>query len=276
MGMVCQAFKPLIRPAPPEPLQRRPGGAARARAARRAPRRLDKRRLHNAVRLLTGSAADFLDDYFESEILKGYLALVASSAPRSARGRRAPGLVLLYHSLGEHDGDFGAWSFHKGGNGGFTQVLARAAQLVRRGDPARVAGRGTSSPRTAAPPASRSRTAPSSTPTTVVSALDPRRTFLELVDPRELPDDLVESIRRFRFQGTSSKVNFALDGLPQYPALAAAATSFRGFTNIGPSMDYLERAFDEAKYGWYSSAARTSTPRSSARSTRTWRLPAST
>jgi phytoene dehydrogenase-like protein len=86
-----------------------------------------------------------------------------------------------------------------------------------------------------------------------VSALDPRRTFLELVEPRELPDDLVESIRRFRFQGTSSKVNFALDGLPTFPALPGREDIFRGFTNIGPTMDYLERAFDEAKYGWYSS-----------------------
>jgi phytoene dehydrogenase-like protein len=85
-----------------------------------------------------------------------------------------------------------------------------------------------------------------------VSALDPRRTFLELVSPRELPDDLVESITRYRFQGTSSKVNFALDGLPEYPALPGRGDQFRGFTNIGPSMDYLERAFDEAKYGWYS------------------------
>ena len=86
-----------------------------------------------------------------------------------------------------------------------------------------------------------------------MSALDPRHTFLELVDPRELPDDLVESIRRFRFQGTSSKVNFALDGLPEYPALPGREDIFRGFTNIGPSIDYLERAFDEGKYGWYSS-----------------------
>ncbi len=88
----------------------------------------------------------------------------------------------------------------------------------------------------------------------MVSALDPRRTFLELVNPRELPDDLVENIQRFRFQGTSSKVNFALDGLPEYPALLGdRGDQFRGFTNIGPSMDYLERAYDEAKYGWYSS-----------------------
>ena len=83
-----------------------------------------------------------------------------------------------------------------------------------------------------------------------MSALDPRRTFLELVNPRELPDDLVENIQRFRFQGTSSKVNFALDGLPTFGDLDGS--QFRGFTNIGPSMDYLERAFDDAKYGWYS------------------------
>src|SRR4029077_3787129 len=88
--------------------------------------------------------------------------------------------------------------------------------------------------------------------TTVVSALDPRRTFLELVNPRELPTDLVETITRFRFQGTSSKVNFALDGLPQHPALPGRGDQYRGFTNIGPSMEYLERAYDDAKYGWSS------------------------
>ena len=87
----------------------------------------------------------------------------------------------------------------------------------------------------------------------VVSAVDPRRTFLQLVDPRELPGDLVENIKRFKFQGTSAKVNFALDGLPKYPALGDRGDQYRGFTNIGPSIDYLERAYDEAKYGWYSS-----------------------
>jgi phytoene dehydrogenase-like protein len=86
----------------------------------------------------------------------------------------------------------------------------------------------------------------------VVSALDPRRTFMELVDPRELPTDLVDAIRRFRFQGTSAKVNFALDGIPRYPALGDRTDQYRGFTNIGPTMEYLERAFDDAKYGWYS------------------------
>jgi len=86
----------------------------------------------------------------------------------------------------------------------------------------------------------------------VVSATDPRRTFTKFVDQRELPTDLVDSLRRYRYQGTSSKVNFALDGLPKYPSLGERGDMFRGFTNIGPTMEYLERAFDEAKYGWYS------------------------
>ena len=66
--------------------------------------------------------------------------------------------------------------------------------------------------------------APSCSAKVVVCALDPRRTFLELVNPRELPDDLVETVRRMKFQGVSSKVNFALSGIPRYPALAGGAT----------------------------------------------------
>ena len=76
---------------------------------------------------------------------------------------------------------------------------------------------------------------------------------MELVEPKSLPDDLVESVNRMRFQGTSAKVNFALDDLPHFPALADRGEEpFRGFINFGPSVDYLERAFDDAKYGWYS------------------------
>jgi phytoene dehydrogenase-like protein len=207
--------------------------------------------LHDTVRLLTGSAADFLDDYFESEILKGYLASSGIIGTTVGPMSQGSGLVLLFHSLGEHDGHFGSWAFHKGGNGGFTQVLARAAQgfgaeilldtavesvITKEGRAVGVAlADGTEL-----------------NARTVVSALDPRRTFTQLVEPRELPGDLVENINRMKFQGTSAKVNFALDGAPRYPALGDRTDQFRGFTNIGPSMEYLERAFDDAKYGWYS------------------------
>ncbi|HET7168817.1 MAG TPA: NAD(P)/FAD-dependent oxidoreductase, partial [Candidatus Limnocylindrales bacterium] len=193
----------------------------------------------------------FLDDYFDNDLIKGYLASSSIIGTKVGPRSQGSGLVLLYHSIGEHDGIFGSWAFHKKGNGGFTQVLSRAAQafgaeivlespvdsvITKNGRATGVALKdGTEY-----------------YADTVVSSLDPRRTFLELVNPRELPDDLVENIGRFRFQGTSSKVNFALDGLPHFPALGDKPDHFRGFTNIGPSMDYLERAFDDAKYGWYS------------------------
>jgi len=250
--MVCQAIKPLLDQVPPDIFSDDPEELiALARLGNRF-KKMDKRVLHNAIRLLTGSAADFLDDYFESDLIKGYLASSSIIGTKVGPRSQGSGLVLLYHSLGEHDGEFGSWAFHKGGNGGFTQVLARAAESfgveIRLEAPVAAVitkeGRATGVAL---------EDGTEFYADTVVSALDPRRTFLELVEPRELPDDLVENIQRFRFQGTSSKVNFALDGLPNFPALGPKPDHFRGFTNIGPSMDYLERAFDEAKYGWYSS-----------------------
>ena len=237
MEMVCQAIKPLLDMVPPDIFSDDPEELIALAALGSRFKKIDKRVLHNAVRLLTGSAADFLDDYFESDLLKGYLASSSIIGTKVGPRSQGSGLVLLYHSIGEHDGEFGSWAFHKKGNGGFTQVLARAAEsfgaeiilespvdavITKDGRATGVAlADGTEY-----------------YADTVVSALDPRRTFLELVNPRELPDDLVENIQRFRFQGTSSKVNFALDGLPKYPgpggstatSSAASRTSARRWT----------------------------------------------
>ncbi len=248
---VCQLIKPLFDRVPPnifgkseEDLDDLAWLAGHLRGA-------EQKVMHDAVRMLTGSAADFLDDYFESDILKGYLASSGIIGTKVGPMSQGSGLVLLFHSMGEHDGHFGSWAFHKGGNGGFTQVLARAAQsfgaeiildaevdsvITKDGRAVGVAlADGTEL-----------------SAKTVVSALDPRRTFTQLVEPRELPSDLVENINRMKFQGTSAKVNFALDGAPHFPALGDRTDQYRGFTNIGPSMEYLEKAFDDAKYGWYS------------------------
>src|SRR5262249_58722990 len=84
--------------------------------------------MHDLVRLLTGSVADFLDDYFESDILKGYIASSGIIGTKVGPMSQGSGLVLLFHSMGEHDGHFGSWAFHKGGNGGFTQAPRRRAE----------------------------------------------------------------------------------------------------------------------------------------------------
>ena len=248
---VCQVIKPLFDKVPPNLFGKTPEDLEGVAELVTHLSGVEQKVMHDAVRLLTGSAADFLDDYFESDILKGYIASSGIIGTKVGPMSQGSGMVLLYHSLGEHDGHFGAWAFHKGGNGGFTQVLARAAQaygaeillespvsnvLTEHGKAVGVALEDGTELHAKV----------------VVSALDPRRTFTELVEPRELPSDLVENINRMKFQGTSAKVNFALDGLPNFPALDGRSDQYRGFVNIGPSMEYLERAFDDAKYGWYS------------------------
>jgi phytoene dehydrogenase-like protein len=251
ISRVLQVIKPLLDQVPPDIFSNDPSELMALAALGRRFRDLEPKVLHDAVRLLTGSAADFLDDYFESEILKGYLASSSIIGTKVGPYSQGSGLVLLYHFIGEHDGVFGAWAFHKKGNGGFTQVLARAArafgaEIVLESPVEHVITKNGRATGVAIADGSEYHAG------VVVSAIDPRRTFLELVDPRELPTELVDTIRRFRFQGTSSKVNFALDALPRYPALGDRGDQYRGFTNIGPTMQYLEHAFDDAKYGWYS------------------------
>jgi phytoene dehydrogenase-like protein len=248
---VLRILKPLLDQVPPDIFSNDPEELMALAALGRRFRDLEPKVLHDAIRLLTGSAADFLDDYFESEILKGWLASASIIGTKVGPYSQGSGLVLLYHMLGEHDGVFGTWAFHKKGNGGFTQVLARAArafgaEILLESPVENVITKNGRATGVALADGSEYHA------DVVVSAVDPRRTFLELVDPLELPTDLVESIRRFRFQGTSSKVNFALDGLPKYPALGDRGDQYRGFTNIGPTMEYIEHAFDDAKYGWYS------------------------
>ena len=251
LDRVVQAVQPLFDNAPPDVFGHDPEDQADVKWLLDHLGGLDKKVVHDTVRLLTGSASDWIEGYFEHPGVQGYHA--SSSVIGNKIGPMSPGsgLVLLFHKMGEHDGDLGSWAFHKGGNGGFTQVLARSAEAfgaeIRMGaavtavltDNGRAVGVALADGTELRAPV-------------VVSALDPRRTFLELVDARELPDDLVSDVTRMKFRGVSAKVNFALDGLPVFPALADTREHYGGFVNIGPTIEYVERAFDAAKYGWYS------------------------
>lgn len=248
---VRQFLRPLFDSAPPNLFRKAPEDADEVRWLLKHLGSADTKVIHDSVRLLTGSISDFVDDYLESDIIK---ATICSSACVGIKlGPMSPGSGMnwLYLSMGEHDGIGGSWSFHKGGNGGFTQVLARAAtaygaeirldstvsHLIT--DDGKATGVALMDGTEFRAPV-------------VISSLDPRRTFLQIADPRELPSELVDTIQRFRFQGVSSKVNFALDGIPRYPALGDRTDQYVGFVNIAPTVEYMERAFDTAKYGWYS------------------------
>ena len=86
----------------------------------------------------------------------------------------------------------------------------------------------------------------------VSSSVDPHLTFEKFLEPSELPGDFLEGVRRYKFRGSSGKVNLALDALPDFKAIPGPGAHLRGAISISPSMEYMERAYDDAKYGRYS------------------------
>jgi phytoene dehydrogenase-like protein len=86
----------------------------------------------------------------------------------------------------------------------------------------------------------------------IASSLDPRQTFVKMIGEEHLPADFMEDVRRYKFRGSSGKVNMALDALPNFTCLPGEGPHLRGAISISPSVEYMERAYDEAKYGRFS------------------------
>lgn len=248
---VCHALKPLMDQIPPNRLSQEPEEVARMSALSQYMDNLDPDVREMIQKFSECSAAEILDEYLENDLIKAMIASSGIIGSKCSPRSKESGLVWLFHKLGEYDGVFGEWGFHKGGNGGLTQVLARAVEgfggTIRVNSPVKevIYSNGVTT-------GVRLRNGVEIQASTVVSALDPKRTFMQLVDPSDLPDDLVNAISNYKFQGTAAKVNFALNGLPTYPGLEGREDIFAGFTNIGPSLDYLEEAFTDCLEGRYS------------------------
>ena len=208
-------------------------------------------RLHALVKLMTMSSADFLDEWFETDVLKATKS--ASGIIGTFLGPRSPGTayVLLHHYMGELDGVFRAWGFAKGGTGAVSDSIAAAARSFGaeiRCDAA--VSKVTVRDRRATGVVLEN--GDEITARTVVSSLDPRRTFLQLLEADQLPPEFVQDIKRFKFRGSSGKVNLALDALPSFTCMPGIGRQHRGAFSISPSLDYVERAYDDAKYGEFS------------------------
>ena len=251
MHQMARAVKPILGMIPPDPASRSPRELAGMLRFGRYLRGLGARQFHELHRLMTMSSADYLDGWFESEALKATKA--ASGIIGTLLGPRSPGtaFVLLHHYMGELDGVFRAWGFARGGNGAVSEAIAGAARrfgaeirteapvaqvLMENGRAAGVVLEGGEEIRAGR----------------VVSNADPRRTFLQLVGEKHLPREIAEAVRRYRFRGSSAKVNLALGELPNFTCLPGAGPHLRGAISISPSIEYLERAYDEAKYGEFS------------------------
>jgi phytoene dehydrogenase-like protein len=197
------------------------------------------------------SAVDFLDQWFETDVLKATMA--ASGIIGTFLGVRSPGTayVLLHHYMGEIDGAFRSWGLSRGGTGAVSNAIASAARElgVEIRTEAAVARILTKNGRATGVAL---QNGDELSAKVVVSSVDPHLTFLKFMDERELPSDFVDGVKRYKYRGSSGKVNLALDALPNFTCMPGPGPHLRGAISISPSVDYMEQAYDDAKYGRFS------------------------
>jgi len=248
---LARTMKPFLGVVPPDPA--RPGWRDLRTFGYlgRHMRAIGREKFHWVHKIMTMSAYDFLSEWFDTDVLIAALAQVGIIG--TMLGIKSPGTayVLLHYYLGEVDGSTSEWATQVGGTGGVSAAIADSARsfgaeircnasvaqvIIKNGIAIGVALENGDEIRAK----------------TVVSACDPKVTFRNLVDEKELPSDLVKAIDNFKFRGSSGKVNLALDGLPNFPALKDKSLLYGGMPEIAPSCDYLECAYDDAKYGDFS------------------------
>jgi phytoene dehydrogenase-like protein len=212
---------------------------------------LGEREIYEYIRFFTISADDFLDDYFENDMIKA--AMASPGIIGTALGVQSPGsaYILLHHVMGDVDGNIGAWGLARGGMGAISKAIASALDsfggevrmnagvqqvLVRGGKAIGVALENGDELRA----------------DIVVSNLDARRTFTRIIDRNDLPDGIYEKAKNFKIRGSSGKVNIALSGLPKFTGLPDNRYVDRGGQAFTGSMETMERAYDCWKRGTWS------------------------
>ncbi|MBV9087183.1 MAG: NAD(P)/FAD-dependent oxidoreductase [Acidobacteriaceae bacterium] len=251
MLQMCKFVKPIIAMTPPDPTSLSPRELMKLLFLGRRFKDLNSDDKYNQVQLMTMSAADFLDQWFETDVLKATMS--ASGIIGTFLGVRSPGTayVLLHHYMGEIDGAFRSWGFARGGTGAISNAIADAAReagaevrtqagitkiLVKDGRATGVVLENGDEIHA----------------NIVSSSVDPRLTFMKMIGAEHLPGEFVEEVQRYKFRGSSGKVNLALNGLPNFKCLPGEGHHLRGAISISPSLDYMERAYDDAKYGNFS------------------------
>ena len=251
MGQIGMAVRPILETIAPNAIRPSISDLFNTKKLLDHVKTLSSEQFEYLTKLMTMSSADFLDEWFEFEPLKATMS--ASGIIGTFMGPRSPGsaYVMLHHYMGDIDGAFRAWGFQRGGTGEVSMAIARSAEhfgveikteaavnnvIIKNNKAVGVAldnGDEFHSD-------------------IVISGLDPKQTFLNLVNENELPSEFVRDIKNFRIRGSSGKVNLALDGLPNFTCFPGDGHHLRGAMSISPSYDYLENAYDDAKYGNFS------------------------
>src|SRR5207245_2179761 len=251
MTPMCRFVKPLLSMVPPDPTTLNPKDLKQLHFLLQRFRELSSDERYTLVQLMTMSSADFLDQWFETDVLKATMS--ASGIIGTFLGIRSPGTayVLLHHYMGEIDGAFRSWGFSRGGTGAISNAIADAARELG------------AEIRTKAPVGKiivKNNRAQGVVlqngdeiyGDVISSSVDPRLTFIKFIEENQLPGEFLEDVRRYKFRGSSGKVNIALDGLPDFKCLPGPGAHLRGAISISPSVEYMERAYDDAKYGNFS------------------------
>ena len=251
MGQIGMAVRPILETVAPNAIRPSLSDLSSTKKLLNHIKTLSSEQFEYLTKLMTMSSADFLDEWFEFEPLKATMS--ASGIIGTFMGPRSPGsaYVMLHHYMGDIDGAFRAWGFQRGGTGAVSMAIARSAEhfgaeilteaavnkvIVNNGKASGVV----------------MENGDEYNSNIVISGLDPKLTFLNLLDEKDLPSDFVEDIKNFRIRGSSGKVNLALDSLPNFSALPGDGHHLRGAISISPSYDHLEKAYDDAKYGNFS------------------------
>ncbi len=248
---MARFIKPILSVVPPDPGRISPRQWKPLVGLARRFRELPERLQATFVQLMTMSAADFLDQWFETDPLKATMS--ASGIIGTFQGVRSPGTayVLLHHYMGEIDGAFRAWGIPRGGTGGVSAAIASAAREagaeIRTEAPvARIAVKGGRAAGVILESGEEIQGG------TVLSSVDSHLTYLKLIEKGTLDPEFEAEVKRYKYRGSSGKVNLALDGLPELGCKPGPGEHLRGAISFSPSVDYMERAYDDAKYGRFS------------------------
>ena len=247
----CRFIQPLLMRTAPDPTSFKPRDIGELLYLGKKFSGLGAREMADTLRFWTMSISNFLDEYFETDVIKANFSI--SGIIGTALGPMSPGTayVLLHHYMGEVDGSVGAWGYARGGMGAITKALSDSFRssggVIRTG--AEVDRILVESGRTTGIVLTRGEEIRGKL---VVSNADVKRTFLKLVEERELPDIFLRRVKNFRMRGSSGKVNIALDSLPEFPALPKDSPCIRGDLHFTDSVERLERAYDDWKAGRWS------------------------
>lgn len=246
-----QLIRKTLMRTPPDPASLRPRDLREFAYLAKQFWALGEKEIYEYIRFFTISAADFLEDYFENDLIKA--AMASPGIIGTALGVQSPGsaYILLHHVMGDVDGNIGAWGLARGGMGAISHALAGALEAhggeIRTN--AGVAQVLVENRRAAGVVLESGEEVRADI---VVSNLDARRTFTTIMDKGDLPEGIYEKALNFRIRGSSGKVNIALSGLPKFTGVPDNPYLCRGGQGFTGSMETLERAYDCWKHGRWS------------------------